>query len=378
MSDLRAAARPPRPPRPVRIGAPHRRSSARTSRRARSRIGYRGVAAHGRRARRTASSATRRLLRSNGPSARTVERRREFRAPRIVMPCWTAACRSFHSERLRYALGGFYGRRGRDRPATGRSSATPPASYIDQDGGPRCRLRLLHARRVSRSHARRGRRRSRAVFGSRSPPRLRAHGSSSRIEGENSSVITTRGPARTVPTTTSRDRDRPGPVVPGTGTMPLEWGATCASGPRRAEERWVFTLTAGIGGIPSPAAASSSTARRRARRMRVRGCAAWTGAFELGGLGTVLDRRRSRSSASRPNRSDLVQRVHRRRRRDRDGADTLTLPDSIRFNRTTEEGDWRRRWALTWKLGQGPPRSGVPPRRARARADDDGGGSAAA
>lgn len=113
----------------------------------------------------------------------------------------------------------------------------------------------------------------------------------------------------------------------------LEWGIDGREWTSNSEEGWVFTVSAGIGGIPLEGRGKLLTRNEYGTGLRAR--ARWlAGPLELGG---AVQTHYVKTTITPPGTSDLtsfnafLNQVVRRQ-----GADTLSLPDSIVANRAEE------------------------------------------
>ena len=271
-------------------------------------------------------------LRDDGLFSESVELRQVFRAPRIVgvlnghMP-------RFKTERLRYAIDAFYGIENQDdeyrtifQNATGQylgrkgDLLSPPDFFIPNQY------------RVSTLGGGAG---LAYVFGRALTLSIYGQGSSSRIEGENSSVIHDTGTGENRPYYTLQGTALGrGLLVPGTSGMPLEWIYDGRKWTSSDETRWVFTLKAGINQEPF---ASRGKLLDRSEdgfehRLRAR---IWTGPLELNGsAGFWKTDVEIRPPVNDPTSFNAFIDLSSTR----EGADTLALPDSVRFNHSTDKG----------------------------------------
>jgi hypothetical protein len=285
-------------------------------------------------------------LRSNGLASEDSELRREFRAPRIVAVL-NGPMPSFHSDRLRYSLDFFYGLED-ETDQYRRLFRNSSGDYLGQDTDllPSPDFFTPDEFRVSTLGGGAG---LAWVFGRTLTASVRGQASSSRIEGENSSVIHDMGTGedRSYYTLQGTAVGR-GLLVPGTGNMPLEWGYDIRSWTSSSESRWAFTLKAGINQEPFTGRGKLLDRTEDGIEHRVR-ARVWSGPFELNGSAHFWnDEAEITPPTDDPSSFNAFIGVASQR----DGADTLALPDSIRYERTTDDGI-RGAVGMTWKLGKG-------------------------
>lgn len=286
-------------------------------------------------------------LRDDGLFNQSVELRHGYSAPRIVgvlnghMP-------RFKTQHLRYGIQVFYGLENQNdeyrtlfRNAAGeylgkRGDLLPPPDFFTPD-----------EYRVSTLGGGAG---LAYVFGPSLTLSVFGQGSSSRIEGENSSVIHDTGTGEDRPYYTLQGTAMGrGLLIPGTSRAPFEWiydGKTWTSSD---EGRWVFTLKAGINQDPFAGRGKLFDREEEGFEHRFR-ARLWTGPLELNGAAGFW---KDVVEVHPPDPNDLtsfndfIGLASRR-----DGADTLALPDSIRFNHSTDKGVSAAA-GVTWKLHKG-------------------------
>jgi hypothetical protein len=188
------------------------------------------------------------------------------------------------------------------------------------------------------------------IFGPTLTTSLVFHGSGNHIVGENSSVIHDMGTGEDRPyytlqgTATGR-----GLLLPGTKNAPFEWIYDGSKWSSSGEGRWVFTLKAGINQDPYAGRGKLFDRNENGWQQRLRG-RLWKGAFELNGSAAFWS---DDAEIHPPDPNDassfnaFIGQTYRR-----DGADTLALPDSIRFNHYSETG-MSAAVGGTWKLRKG-------------------------
>src|SRR5262249_10409585 len=165
--------------------------------------------------------------------------------------------------------------------------------------------------------------------------------------GENSSVIHDTGTGEDRPYYTLQGTAAGrGLLLPGTSKAPFEWiydGRTWTSSD---EARWVFTLKAGINQEAFGGRGKLYERNEDGHEHRLR-ARLWGGPFELNGAAGFW---KDVAEIHPPQDDDLtsfnkfIDLTSRR-----DGADTLALPDSVRFNQTTDKGV-NAAVGATWKL----------------------------
>jgi hypothetical protein len=285
-------------------------------------------------------------LRDDGLFSQSVELRQVFRAPRVVgvlnghMP-------RFKSERLRYAFDVFYGLENRnDEYRTlfqnsvgeflGRKGdlLSPPDFFTPNEY------------RVSTLGGGTG---LSYVWGRTLTTALMGTIRSSRIEGENSSVIhdTGTGENRHYYILQGSATGR-GLLLPGTSSMPLEWVWDSQTWTASDEATWVFTLKAGINQEPFAGRGKLYDRREDGYEHRFR-ARLWSGPFELNGAAGFW---RDVEQIRPPDDNDLTSfNKFIDLTSIRDGADTLALPDSVRFNHSTDRGV-NAALGATWRLSK--------------------------
>lgn len=288
-------------------------------------------------------------LRADRPFGEVDELRRVLRAPRMV-GVLNGPMPSFRSERMRYAITVFYGLEDRsDEYRTLFSTAT--GEYLGKKGdilGPpdfftpnQYRVSTLGGG-TSLSYR----------FGPWLTAAVGGQGSSSRIEGENSSVIHDTGTGEDRPyyqlQTSAVGRGVP-ILGPGTARWPIEWGYDGRTWTSSSEGRWVFTLKAGINQAPFTGRGKLFERSEDGldQRFRVR---AWSGNFELNGSGGYWRREIEVRPPDPLDFSSFNRFITIASQRD--GADSLALPDSVRHTRSVER-TVNLAYGATWKLKRG-------------------------
>jgi len=177
-------------------------------------------------------------------------------------------------------------------------------------------------------------------------------GSSSRNQGDNSSVIHDGGTGEDRPYLTLQTSavGRGVPILgPGTARWPIEWGYDGRAWTSSSEARWVFTLKAGINQEPFAGRGKLLDRKENGIEERFR-ARAWTGPFELDGSAGYWRREievRPPDAADLSSFNRFITTIS-----ERDGADSLALPDSIRQNRSRERV-LSLAYGATWKLRRG-------------------------
>ncbi len=279
-------------------------------------------------------------LRMDHPFGDQSALRGQLQQPRIVgllngkMPLWQA-------ERMRYAITAFFGAENRtDEYRTLFSNANGDYLGKKSDQLPSPDLFTPDEYRVSTLGG------SAAISyraGSWLTAAIGGGGSSSRIEGENSNPLHSSG--------TGEDR----PYYSGQGSLigrigpSFEWGADGRAWTSASEERWVFTLKAGIN--QEPFAGRGKMLDRDESGTEGRFRARWKhGRFEAN-AGAGRWRREIEVIPPDPlDRSSFNYFIYRAATRE--GADSLALPDSIRHNRS-QERVWDAAGGATWNLSRG-------------------------
>ena len=166
---------------------------------------------------------------------------------------------------------------------------------------------------------------------------------SSRVEGENSSVIHDSG--------TGEDRGYYGIQATQMGHLgdQVEWIYDIQNWSSSSEDRWVFTLKAGLN--QEPFAGRGKLLDREENALVGRGRLRWTaGALTLGGS---YDHGSRTVEITPPDIGDRTSfNYFRNVAAHRDGADSLALPDSVVHNKA-EETFWSAAGGGSWRLGRG-------------------------
>ena len=168
------------------------------------------------------------------------------------------------------------------------------------------------------------------------------HARSSRIEGENSSVIHDSG--------TGEDRPYYGIQATETGRAgPIDWIYDVQSWKSASEDRWVFTLKAGLNQVPF--AGRGKLLDREETGLVGRGRVRWVaGKLTLGGS---IDHGSRTVEITPPDIGDRTSfNYFRNVAAHRDGADSLAIPDSVVYEKA-EETYWGAAGGATWALGHG-------------------------
>ena len=180
-------------------------------------------------------------------------------------------------------------------------------------------------------------------FGAPWTSALVIHARSSRIEGQNSSVIHDSGTGE----------DRPHYAIQATqmGTLGknLEWIYDFYNWTSASEDRWVFTLKAGLN--QEPFFGRGKLLDREESGIAGRGRLKWSaGKLTLAGS---VDHGNRTIDITPPDITDLTSfNYFRNVAYNRDGADSLALPDSI-ARTTSEDAFWNVAGGGTWKLNRG-------------------------